>query len=1323
MVLTKGISFGHSRRKKIDHQAVKANNIIFPSLKLLLSLDISRKISGYIAVKTTSKESDVIDVDKTETILDNDKPKFSALIEVRYDIGVDDHQKVIFEIYDDDRLKIHGGYLFARIEVFMTDLLRAPNLPLIRDGDLLGYLKVECDVLINFEEVTLNDCPPFFEESRPSKRDVKARYYNLEENLKMYSISFEADPFSDFETTPPDLKGGTVFLEMLLFGPKKSDNEVITAITAAAPGGDGSSTRLHLSRSMKEYPIRFKDDAPIEVSNYELYGGPTKLDLYLNTRISGDHQHKIIFNVYFKSKDGDIKLGCSRTFMISDLLRGLDEEKKKAEDMKSTKTSVGFKIESREKQQPKYTNLMGPFEIKFPLFIPMNNVAINGLKKLNSSQTSSSSMNFNLKLVSNASPTSDSKESISASNGTRGGGILGFMSSRNSKKTAEIVMAGPSFFQLSGKKDEDMDEDIKDIISSLGKSKPKNSNAVAMNREDRIEKARKVTKEMMQLDEELEGRTGGYIRVTLSEMDTISKLKQKSGKSRKESVAAGGAIEKEKKKTALFHEGDRVHDAIIETALQQDKDDWKFHMKTPFDEACRAQEDLTRKSCVVFKAIALEGWSLDPQILVDFSGATAESLEASMQPQKNETPNISLGSTLTDLFLYCSHLSTGRRVVAYAGGGVGPPSGSHPSAYNCRYIGFPLVQEYLLNAKRRNTTSMLTRFIEFTNCNSSPDYYIDEEDLAHTHEHQNRLNIPNIDMAIIKIPKSDELDPGKILRNFLEKSDLNSWGGSDYVRNAEYRDLTDFRQGFLEAASLYCPPKSYMNKIDAKLASTESSSGSRVTEETTAGNGKFNKNAAKKRNSSDSDKNPNLSLQRPRSLSRKLHRWQHPNNDTEALAHLIDTFQDPKQVRLVVWVLGKYPHHSNTIASQLSVIMDDMARRETGRVGLLIIADASYSEIENFNRGGGSGAQGSRNRHLHFSKFLDLFAECPKIEDEVTKVMQRKKLGQSKVVAGSDGPDPCLIWSHQTVRRLNDRDKTIYDCVEIARRPRLSVLHNVTWEELLDEAYAMDAASGVEHLSSGSGAVDSESDLPTINAFILTLTQHLPPRYVRKVMRVCHPDHLSENERDSPVNSGQLKAIKETYEHIKELWMRRRIRSFITDLMFDCVRDLFRMRRLDKIQQVDTGSRTVEDVGYGLSFVDGETGLFARRNFGPEERLCSCTCKPEAGVADSHEDGGSGQYTYEEFLSHVDANELKESHLQHMNDSMETYVYNAELRKVGTEVIAYATKQILIGEEIFGRFGGKNRKEPLGKDVLEARMAVNPNMVAKTGSEGGCCIA
>ena len=117
--------------------------IVFPHIKMRLSIVAPRRVTAYIVVKSDGAHDVPQVIGKTETIMNRYNPSYLTVITLIYHIGVKDHQKIIFEVYDDDQLRIGAGYLFATVELLVIDMIRSPSIALTRGDDFLGLLKVK----------------------------------------------------------------------------------------------------------------------------------------------------------------------------------------------------------------------------------------------------------------------------------------------------------------------------------------------------------------------------------------------------------------------------------------------------------------------------------------------------------------------------------------------------------------------------------------------------------------------------------------------------------------------------------------------------------------------------------------------------------------------------------------------------------------------------------------------------------------------------------------------------------------------------------------------------------------------------------------------------------------------------------------------------------------------------------------------------------------------------------------------------------------------------------------------------------------------------
>ena len=106
--------------------------IQYPKALLNFRLELPAPMKGFIKVRSivydeNSKEDVCIDVGTTDTCEKSSTPVWNRKpIEFTYYCGVDNHQRLAFDIYDGDYLAISEGYLLESKEIMAVDLFR-PN--------------------------------------------------------------------------------------------------------------------------------------------------------------------------------------------------------------------------------------------------------------------------------------------------------------------------------------------------------------------------------------------------------------------------------------------------------------------------------------------------------------------------------------------------------------------------------------------------------------------------------------------------------------------------------------------------------------------------------------------------------------------------------------------------------------------------------------------------------------------------------------------------------------------------------------------------------------------------------------------------------------------------------------------------------------------------------------------------------------------------------------------------------------------------------------------------------------------------------------------
>ena len=129
--------------KKTDTKR-KNFRVLYPVVKFYLTLEGPREFDAFIYVKSNIENNNNFEVlGKTDTILNSSVLRFPRPIRVLYLAGINDNQSIIFEIYDNDKMSLGEGYLFASVQVFIVDILISPTIPVRRGNDILGFLKIK----------------------------------------------------------------------------------------------------------------------------------------------------------------------------------------------------------------------------------------------------------------------------------------------------------------------------------------------------------------------------------------------------------------------------------------------------------------------------------------------------------------------------------------------------------------------------------------------------------------------------------------------------------------------------------------------------------------------------------------------------------------------------------------------------------------------------------------------------------------------------------------------------------------------------------------------------------------------------------------------------------------------------------------------------------------------------------------------------------------------------------------------------------------------------------------------------------------------------
>lgn len=197
--------------------------MLYPKVQLKLTIECTRAMQTHVKVKKCVLGK-WYSTGMTETIgCDAGKnAEFVRLIECIYHVGIDDKQRIAFEVFDGDHFSTGEGYLFGVVICPMTDLLSPlSRFPVVIGEEVIAYLIVatQLDVTtMTTDELTIKTKDElrmgFFKSRPPTLDEVRAATPFFTEKLATYVISLEAKDLCSPNSVDPELVGETarVFL-------------------------------------------------------------------------------------------------------------------------------------------------------------------------------------------------------------------------------------------------------------------------------------------------------------------------------------------------------------------------------------------------------------------------------------------------------------------------------------------------------------------------------------------------------------------------------------------------------------------------------------------------------------------------------------------------------------------------------------------------------------------------------------------------------------------------------------------------------------------------------------------------------------------------------------------------------------------------------------------------------------------------------------------------------------------------------------------------------------------------------------------------------
>lgn len=126
----------------------KRRKIKLPQITLKFSLRMSRMMSSFIVLRVRKGKS-LIEIGKTESILNSSSADFGTLMNFYYNAENDEGKKIVIEVWDGDKLGIKEGYIFTTIEIYIQHIFLNPIIMIFDKHDSRnpqGHLIVDATV-------------------------------------------------------------------------------------------------------------------------------------------------------------------------------------------------------------------------------------------------------------------------------------------------------------------------------------------------------------------------------------------------------------------------------------------------------------------------------------------------------------------------------------------------------------------------------------------------------------------------------------------------------------------------------------------------------------------------------------------------------------------------------------------------------------------------------------------------------------------------------------------------------------------------------------------------------------------------------------------------------------------------------------------------------------------------------------------------------------------------------------------------------------------------------------------------------------------------
>jgi len=766
--------------------------LVYPSFVLRLGLDSSRDMQSYIVVKSRAN-GNITTVGKTNTMFARagQTMHFFHEVSVTLLIGIDNNQSIIFEIMDGDKLGVSNGYLFESHEIHISKLINSrKNLFIVHREDEGDHGPPLCKLLIGvrlenaLQSVNLHTKDPnkigFFHPRPPTKEAVRAATPFFTGLFGTYVMAFVArDVLSERCVDPARISADNtaVFIKICLSDPEEYFEDT--------DQGEGNLTVIW--RSLPQY--KDKNKTTYDVVCPEMKINHKELAGTVHSEYSGPANRRIIFQLW----------------------------------------AQGLHVKTEHNAPPM---LISTSSMEVHDFIALSS-KLEGdeayvCEKIGKAKKKSTVFNFVL----------FNKELCKA---TAEGGSTSSVATRAHRKSV--------FEMLAAKKEatEDVDsfeEEIQEISNQTAASE-KNT---------RLKQAAKKRFTIMsQYRSEDKHKSTLFLSTKKQQENALAdfkawqsarglQLKRKSimsFRSVNSAEPASGSAEATERFDSLMknfnygtmecnigrawvellvESGDSVYEEKLQLKWQKMNAEWSKVNLIEFQRAVDGQMELTTRTTKNVEVLLNDSkGGLIPSFVIDCNAACLQHLTYMAEKRKAQGRGVNIqcfqGSCVLDAsrkvyesISFFVKEDKYKFLRVFGGGGVNPPSVSHPSWGFSRTTAFPLCQELLLAAAAGSQKNLSDKLHKL---NKAPDGIPLPLCGFNATLQGNPIREPRDAIAESFMTS---IDPRGDLRRALDAISPNgmpvpfaSWQGYNYNQEQFYADVQDFTAGFMESCTVYEP--------------------------------------------------------------------------------------------------------------------------------------------------------------------------------------------------------------------------------------------------------------------------------------------------------------------------------------------------------------------------------------------------------------------------------------------------------------------------------------------------------------------------------------